>query len=173
MKLHLSQTLGLGLLLFALACKPDKPDSALQDLSEAGHFGSAQTSLMMDGAEFRFTCEVSRDYLDVIFSPELGPQGISASAKLARVPVRSSPLRLGPIPQGVVIQRILVVKGDRVWVPRVEYRPKEPEGIHYAGARDGPLWEPGELVDLYAEVSMPQGPAVYLGARGLTIGATP
>jgi hypothetical protein len=170
MKLHMSQTFGLWLQLFALACKPDR---ALEGLPAAEHFGSAQPSLMVDGIELSFSGMVSRDYMPTIgiWGNETGKKGISASARLARVPVRSSPPRRGPIPQGVVIQRIFVVKGDRVWVPRVEYRPKEPEGKHYAGSRDGPLWKPGELVDLYAEVSMPQGPPVYLGARGVEIGA--
>ena len=100
-----------------------------------------------------------------------GNQGILVGARLT--PVRTAELQGVPLllPEGIVIERLFVVRGDRVWVSGVETRAGQTDARLQVHARGGPKWDPGMPVDVYAEVGLPGAPPTYVVSKGEQIEA--
>lgn len=148
----------------------DASDRPLEELPEAQELQAASTTLTVDGMEIAFSGNVSRSHLLSIGQEIQQPKGIPVSGMLRRVPTRATSPHPAPLPEGVAITRLFAVNGDRVWVTRVNPREDLRVGWYQTrGVDEGPKWEPGTKVDVYAEVEVPAGSPVYVVARGVGI----
>jgi hypothetical protein len=151
-------------LFLAVACSVDR---SLEGLPEASALGAAPTTITVEGIEIAFSADVSRDFMPA----RGGKSGIMATASLRTVANESQVTYLPVLPAGVAIERLYVVRHDRVWVAKVR---EEPRGSVVAAdvrvsAVDGPKWGPDETVDIIALVRVPRGAPVYVAVRGQRI----
>lgn len=130
------------------------PDPVLQAPEEA----------VIGGVTFRLGAYLWRDFMPL--SP---PDGSPLNAEL-----QISAADAAPIPQGVRVDRIWVLRGDSYWTTRtLEERPGAPaDPTLRSVARGGPKWGPGITVDVVARLRDPLGFPHYLRAREQYIGAT-
>ena len=99
--------------------------------------------------------------------------GIMATASLRTVANYAPRIPYLPqLPAGVAIDRVYVVRHDRVWVAKVRDEPRRSVGAVdlEVTVRDGPFWEPDETVDIIARVRVPSGAPMYVAVRGQRIG---
>lgn len=124
-----------------------KPDGsappALKPTREA--LLAAPLSVVVEGVTLRLEAFLWRDYMPI--SPP-GGKPLMASIKLLVADAGAK-----SFPDGVDAERVWLVRGEEVWTGTflVEERPDEP-GMKEKIFRDGPLWEPGEEVDVIVEV---------------------
>ncbi len=142
----------------AIACTPER---ALEGLPEAAALRAARPTFTVDGLEISLTVDVARNAM-----PGMPRRGIMVGAWLK--PVRTPSLKGLDLllPEGTAITRIFVVNGDRVWVTEAQPRGRPMDDEVRVNAGDGPDWERGQTVDVYAEVTMTRWPTVYVAARG-------
>lgn len=144
-------------LFLTVACSVDR---SLEGLPEAGALGAAPTTITLEGIEMAFTAEVARNFMPGADTR----RGIMATASLRTV-------ENAPVPAGVAIDRLYVVRQDRVWAAKVREEPRGPvvaEDVRVS-AVDGPRWQPDETVDVIARVRVPRGAPVYVAVRGQRI----
>lgn len=74
-----------------------------------------------------------------------------------------------PIPDGVALDRVYVLHGERVWVSELDTADHPPTSQLEATARNGPMWGTESLVDVAVRLRVPEGSDVYLASRGVQI----
>lgn len=124
-----------------------KPDGSLRPAPEStrGALLAAPLSVVVEGVTLRLEAFLWRDYMPI--SPP-GGKPLMASIKLLVADAGAK-----SFPDGVDAGRVWLVRGEEIWTGKflVEERPDEP-GMKEKVFRDGPLWEPGEEVDVIIEV---------------------
>ena len=155
----------LLVLALAVACSRD-PSQSLEKLPEADALRAATThTLSFQGEEISFNAEVARDFM-----PGAGVNGLMVSGTLKRVPTRASMVLPQAFPEGLRIEQLYVLRGDRVWAPEVRgLWQGSTRSFFRAGANDGPIWDQDQPVDVFARVTIPEGGTLYLAVRGQQI----
>lgn len=166
-------------LALAVSCGSDRvaevADRPLAELPEAREIQAALRRFSINGIDIVFSAEVSRSFrllpggiLDQQQRWEVGGVGVRGSLVLERT--RAVRGRTVPIPDGVAIQRVFVVRGDRVWITTVSIEEDPSIGAHsFIGVGEGPKWDYDLLLDVIAEVMMPDGDHIYVAERELRI----
>ncbi len=155
----------------AASCAPDR---AYEGLPEARELQAAPATLTVDGMEIEFTANVSRNLMPRAPGPQ-EVKGARVTGTLRGVPTGAASPHPIPFPYNrIAIQRLFVVSGDRVWVTKAKARERRQVGslIMASGEDEGPKWEPGTVVDVFAEVVVPGGNLVYVAARGERVRAS-
>lgn len=150
--------------VFAGACSADRP---LESLSEVSDLRAASARTTLDGVDVTLTASVQRDYMP----GEADRPGISVTATLRSEEVRPPSPFLVPLPDGIVIEQVYVVRDDRVWTATVRSPPERTGNGRFqqASARDGPRWEPKQTVDVIVRVRLREEAPFYLAARAQPI----
>lgn len=173
--LSMGRLLQVGLLwtaaLLALSCGSERTSYALEgplvELPEAQAFQAASKTLTLDGMNIVFLADVWRNFSLNLAEPD---REIKGARVWGHMSVRKKGMGHVALPDGVAIDRIFVVREDRVWVTMVENRETGLVGSYTVfGVDELPKWTPGTLVDVYAELRMPGGPPVYLAVRGVKV----
>lgn len=157
--------------LLALSCGSERSsyavEGALVELPEAQAIAAASKTLTLDGMNIVFSADVRRDFSLNLAEPD---REIKGARVLGRMSARKKGMGHVALPDGVAIDRIFVVREDRVWVTMVENRETGLVGSYTVfGVDELPKWTPGTLVDVVAELRMPGGPPVYLAVRGVKV----
>lgn len=137
----------LAPLAFLAACTapPDDPPAPGPDPGvDLDALLAAPAEIEIDGQRLVFDAIPWRDFM-----PGVGEENGSGLIVVARVEDPGE----HPLPTGLVIDRIWVVRGTDVWTPAEIEQPPRPWTWRYESVvRDGPRWEPQTVVHVIAQV---------------------
>lgn len=133
----------LSLLVMSAACEQTPPEGGIrQDKPLAAELKMAQENISIDGKHLTLTANLWRDFMPSIGEADNSMHAVVKVACSNRI----------PIPQTLKLTRLMVVKGDSVWVVNIENSERSDQQLIQAGAKYGPEWSVGEKVDVVVEI---------------------
>lgn len=146
------------MLLVLLACGAFATEGPTAELPESADLANAPFRADVGGLTATLRADVWRDLM-----PGDGSHGL-----IARVDLVGD----APLPADLALERVYVVRGDRVWSAPFtgEERPPRPPNELEKVARDGPWWDDQLRVDVIVRMRTPAGDTAWLASRGEQIG---
>ena len=134
----------LAMLMMSAACERIPLDEGIRlDKSLATELKKAQETISIDGKDLLLTANLWRDFMPSIGKPD--------NSMRAAVKVTCS--NKIPLPENLEIVRLMVVKGDSVWVAKIENSDISDQQIIEAGTKGGPEWKVDDKADVVVELN--------------------
>jgi len=145
----------LAVLIMATTCEHEPPQEGVrQDKALAATLKKSQETITIDGKRVVLSAYLWRDFM-----PSIGERDNSMKAT-----VKVTGANKIPLPENVMINRLIVVKGDSVWVTHIEDAQRLDQRMIQAGAKGGPEWEVGSYTDVIVEID--DGDSQYYLRKG-------
>lgn len=152
----------LALLLMSATCERMSPEEGIRlDKTLAAELKKCQETISIDGKELVLSADLWRDFMPSV--------GAADNALHAAVKVTCSDKI--PLPEKLTVTRLMVVKGDSVWVADINNSERSDQQILLAGAKGGPEWKVEDKAEVIIELY--DGKQIYsLRKSGVRIKAT-